>query len=525
MLVAVLIALWVAGTPVSIHASDTEPGESKAESTQLLRLRQATAQYPDDPNLAWALVRQLLNEGHAEAEAELRTFQQRWPRHQPEAGIHLGRILFEAERFEESLASLDQALAIDPKQAAGHIYRGLVLHRLKRTVAARKSLDEAVRLSPELRPEVARLRADMSPPPETPAPLESTETTPVELSASVTPASELDRGERGLEKPSFSAAHKPASDPLRFFASVGGEWDSNPDRQGRQGVREPADADFKGHWELGLSYQDRGNGEEDQSAWIPQLGAAYRFQGEQYDQTHDRNNQRHQGLASARWRISPRVTARSLGLAGYDWRAGRSYRWFVLKRPSLTFTASPKWGTSEVFGSVEYTQYFDDSNRSSFDLDGWEWGFGFRHRVRVPKVPKARATLGLRYSELDTESSRDAMGFESPYDNRSLEGRVGLEVILPWEVRADLAGSAGHAWYAHRNAIDFELGGSGDARRDTWFSWRAALRRPLNRLLDFELSYRGIDSESNVRSYDYTRHTIGFEIGVVWDYTPGRRAE
>lgn len=520
-----LLVPWLACAPHHVPSADPSAREAPAaDSDSIRRLRESAAEFPDDPDLAWALVRQLLIEEHPEAEAELRAYLERWPTHQPEAGIQLGRLLFASERLEEALAAIDAALEIDSEQAAGYVYRALALHRLGYDFEAHEALDEAARISPELGEEIARLRTSIGPAPLRPQNLASTELESIEAGETLVTSPDLERGERGAERPSFSAAREPTSEPFRLFAAVGGQWDSNPDRAGRQGGRDPADPDFDGIWELGLSYQDPGADEDERAAWIPRLGAGYSFEGAQHIDTHDRNYQRQQGFVSARWNLGS-VTARSLALAAYDRRSGSSYRWFGFGRMGLAYSASPKWGTSEIYGDAEYTDYSDGPSLSSLDLDGWELGGGIRHRARVPGTRKVRATLGVHYARLETDASRDALGFASPYDNRSLEGRMQVELILPWQLRADLSGVVGHAWYPHRNVVDFRLGGSGKKREDEWYSWYAALRRPLTRILDLELSYRGIDSNSNVPFYDYTSHTVGIEFGVVWDFTPWEDAD
>ena len=115
------------------------------EPAALERLRQVAAAHPDDPDLAWALARELADGGDPDAAlGALRRFRERWPDRRPEAARILGRLLHETGRDEEAVEVFD-----------GHTFHSQAVVGDHHDFVALKSIPGSI--APKLGAEVAGL--------------------------------------------------------------------------------------------------------------------------------------------------------------------------------------------------------------------------------------------------------------------------------------------------------------------------------------------------------------------------------
>ena len=119
----------------------------------------------------------------------------------------------------------------------------------------------------------------------------------------------------------------------------------------------------------------------------------------------------------------------------------------------------------------------------------------------------------------------------SSYDRYESEGRdwdrhgshtwVGLVQGLPLDFVFELTGSFYWHPYDHRSSFDLPqyVSGFGPERHDEIWDVDGELRYPITEWVEVSVHGRYINSESNVRTFDYDRWIAGGKVTLSWNNT------
>jgi tetratricopeptide (TPR) repeat protein len=476
----------------------------RLEPAALERLRQGAAAHPDDPDLAWALVRGLADGGDPEAAlGALRRFRERWPGLRPEAPRTLGRLLYETGRDEQAVEVLGEYLSRSRDDAVAHFFRGLALRRLGRPREAAEALERA-------------------------AALESTLTASALLLQGIDQlqAGDVEEGHRLIEEargldpdigipgdPRARATASSATRPgLALFARGGLEFDSNVTLDSdldTTAVHSDRD-DIRYLWSGGI-------------AWRPlqrsrvALTLGYRYDEWKHRDISSYDQRSHLAFASLLWRTAERASLRldgrfvALELDGHPYLRAESIQ------PNLFLTLHRRVGVLRTFARFERRRYHDPPLLDSLERDGILFGGGLEQILPIGLRPGAWLALQGRFDRSRTNADRDLFGLEGAYDYDRWGSTLTLHVPLPWQLDVRASASVARERYAHRNVVDLITDdgvGTVDPcrRRDTLIGGRLGIGRSLGRYLRLELGWRGTRRISNVDLYDYERHVVGLYI-------------
>ncbi len=495
LLAGLLGALVCAAAPAAAEPSDP-----------VQRLEAALAEHPDDPDLLWALARELRAAGRSgEAAEAFARFEARFPGRRPDAAFERGRALYEAGRYAEALAALERALARDGSDAAAQLYRGLALRRLGRREAADRALRAAASLDPDVAPEALLLRGLGR--------LESGDRrTGEEL---LREAIELDPGGEVADRARRLLRGRPRQAPgrsLELYAEGGFEYDSNVTLDSGTDLPGPSTdrRDARWLWAGGVSW--RPIRRDDAS-----LTLGYRFDQTEHDELDGFDQQSHLVFGSGAWRAAERIALRLDAFGSTSHLDSDPYLMRAGLRPNLLVELGPRAGLLRAFVEGERRDYREKAFLPSLERDAFVVGAGFEHFLTLPWRAGSWSALGLRYARTDTEAKRDLFGLAAAFDHDLWEASWRLRVPLPWKVEASTTLTLGYERYAHHNVIDFLTdNGVGtvdpDKRSDFVVDARLALARPLTRWSDLELSFRRIERHSNVDLYAYDRDVLGVNL-------------
>jgi tetratricopeptide (TPR) repeat protein len=473
----------------------------------IARLAEAVASHPDDPDLLFALARELAaSDRKAEAVLRLETLVERWPAFRAEAPLLLGRLHRELGDPDRAVPALERALVLDPDSGAAHLLLGLCLQELGREGEAEPHFEAAAERSPELRGE-AWLLAGLS---------------------------RLERGDRsgGDELLARVIADDPESESARsarlvlegvgrrrgrlhLHAYAGVEYDSNVTLDsGDDFTGLPLDQSDVGFvWGSAVSYDlvraDRGG---------VSVGALYdqsaHLELDEWDM------QQFGGVVSSGLRLGERLASRLDGRVAYALRDSDPYLLSGGLRPSLIATLGERAGWLRAFAGTDWYEYDETPFTPALERDGFAWGGGLEHVLPIPRLRSAAVSLRGTWQRYESQAERDELlGFEGDYDHDAWGAAARVYVPLPWRFSAEWGVAYQREAYAHPNLIDALTDeGVGTAtpsrRRDR--SWETALRlsRPVSRFLDVEGSAGYFDQHSNVDVYDYDRWVTGLLVRV-----------
>jgi len=477
------------------------------ESVALARLAEAVASHPDDPDLRFALARELAASGRdAEAAAQLETLVQRWPSYRAEAPLLLGRLHYELGRPEQAVPALERALALDPGSGAAHLLLGVCLEALGRAEEAEPHFEAAAESSPALRGE-AWLLAGLS---------------------------RLERGDRegGDDLLARVIADDPESESARSARLV---LEGAGRRPGRLHLHAYGGVQYDSNVTLDSGDDFTGLPLE-QSDVVFVWGSAVSFDvvreerggislGAVYDQSahlelDDWDMQQFGGVLSSGLRLTERLAARLDGRVAYAWRDSDPYLLSGGLRPSLIATLGPRAGWLRGFAGTDWYEYDETPFTPALERDGFGWGGGLEHVVPIPRLRNAAFSLRGSWQRYESQARRDELlGFDGDYDHDAYGGAARVVVALPWRVSAEWGAAYQHEVYANPNLVDALTDeGIGTAtpsrRRDHTFETRLRLSRPLTRFLDVEASAGYLDQLSNVDVYAYDRWVTGLIVRV-----------
>ena len=498
---------WLAGLSMLAVTFGVAPARAQQSSAELEHLAQAVASHPEDPDLLFAYARSLTaNARDEEAVEQLRRLNARWPEHSAEAWLLLGRLLYELGRAEEAVSPLERACVLDPASGPSRFYLGLALQGSGRGEEAEAQLEFAAQQTPELRGD-AWLLAGLS---------------------------RLERGDRvgGDELLERAIEADPDSDSarsarlvlegagpqrrrFRLQAYSGYEYDTNVTLDsGDDFTGLPADrSDSSFSWGTGLSVAAL-RGER----YVVSLGGSYdqnaHLQLDEWDSQH------FGGTLSAGWQAMERLAVRLDSNLYYSRLDNDPYLLSGGLNPSLVVSLGSRAGWLRAFGNTGWYGYEDQPISSALERDGFAFGTGLEHGVRIPGLENAVFSWFGSWGRYDSEATPDPLlGFEGDYDRDGYGGGARISTALPWRFSADFGFSFLREDYANPNLVDFLTDdgvGNPNPRRRRDGIWEARLRliRPVTRLIDLELSTRYGDHDSNVDLYDYDRWVSGLAVRI-----------
>jgi len=492
---AALVLVFLALLPAGVRGEE--------EPSDLLRLAQAAAQYPDDPDIALAYGDALARAHQPAAAAEqLASVEARFPGRSPGLGLRVAELQLDAGQDAEALSKLDALVAAEPGSGPVHLYRGLALRRLGRREEAFGEFQRAAELTPELRPEALLLCG-----------LERmAEGQPGEAEPLLREAIASDPTSEAARRSQLLLPAQPAvvaGPPLSLGLVSGFEYDSNVTLGNdlRLGPPSQAKADWAGIFGAGAVVRPlRGE--------TAGLVVGYRFDTGLYTNLGAYDYQNHLGFGSLYLRPTSQLTLRLDGLASYGLLDSQRYVETYLVRPNLFFSFGDRLGVSRLYADFENVRYFEDNLLSSLDRSGHVYGVGIDHTFPLFRWPGVFATVHARWSKQNTFASQDLLGFDGAYDYQRTEAGLGLHLPLFFGVLAETNVTVGWEPYANANVIDFLTDdGVGNPaprrRRDLVTDAGVSLSRPLFGGLVLELAWRMTHRSSNVELYAYDRNVVG----------------
>jgi tetratricopeptide (TPR) repeat protein len=485
-----------------------------AGATADVRLERALAESPDDPDLAWARVRDLAaGEASEETVASLESFLARWPHRRPEANLLLGRQLSALGRDEEAIPKLERATADLPRSGAARFHLALALRAVGRLEEADRQLAFAARLAPELAAEASLLRALGRLDSDDPDGAQDLLQQVIELD----PEGEAARGARLML--SQLGTPRPNMLGLRFDGYAGMQYDDNVRLESGAVPGSVVDGDFAGTWGSTLSWDIplAGLGGEGSFERFS-LATGLRYDSRDFIDVDDFDTQEVSGFASARWKANDRV---SLGLDsahGRAFLAEEAYSSLTHVRPNLTWAAGERGGVLRLWGRYQWVRYENPPLFSSLERDGEGYGVGIEHFFALPGLPRAWAGWLFDWRRSLTDAEPDLLGFEGDYDHDRYRGGLRGHVGLPWSFSLDGAATLAQERYLNDNLVDFLSrllsGEAGRPRRreDLVVDTRLALTYELSRRIDIELQWSFLERLSNADLYDYDRNSLGLAV-------------
>lgn len=474
-----------------------------APDSVIERLEATRDAFPDDPDLQWALARAYADADQSEAAAEhMREFISRWPDRRPDAHFELGRMLFRAERLEEALTAFAAAIAAQSESGPAHFYRALVLRELTRRGEADAAFARAIEFSPTLEPEALLLRAlDL-----------------FEFGNDVAAESLLRRlleieptGETAERARLLLADARPLDREhwYRADARAGFEWDSNPllDPSGG-GLQALDDGDGRAVIEVGFGVR------------APKLhgfgaDAGYRLQAGWHLDEVDYDYLANMAFATGHYAIRENIVAALSGVFLHLRQDDSDYYYTGSLRPQLVVSFGERVGATRLFAEVGWHRFDDPPAVSALERDAIFYGAGFEHLVRL-FYPGATAKFGARFERSDTESDW-LHPFDGDYDRDLWEGRLSVDLPLPWQLQGRLTAIVGHERYENVNLQHFLTNFEKKKRRDTLGELRISLVRPIVDHIEVELSWRGTHSVSNLELFEYDRQIVGAYLRITTD--------
>ncbi|MCZ6571025.1 MAG: tetratricopeptide repeat protein [Deltaproteobacteria bacterium] len=492
---------------LALSLLSTVPLARAVSLDELERLRAATREYPDDPDLAWALAAALRDSGRQQdALDHFRRNGERWPDWRAQYAFERGRLLYERGEFPGALDAFETAIYLDPLGGSARLYRALALQELGRRADAERELRVLERLEPELKAETLLLRA-----------MNRMEVgDQIGSQRLLQEVIALDPTSPPARRASLFLDARPrdeVEDPiLSTWVQIGTELDSNVtlDSGTDLGGVSTGQADASANWGGGFVWQPL------RTEWGT-LSLGYRYSESSHEDLKAFNLQSHLLFSSLSFDGPGRLSKRIDGMVSSVHLDDDRYAHSWLVRPNLFVLINNTWGVSRLY--VEYLRrsYHDEPLFSSLDRDGTTYGIGVEHYLPLPGWEGSLASIAMKLARTDSEASRDPLGFEGDYDRRRAEIRTQLK--LPLGAAFDLSISGGVAWerYRNENLIDaLTDNGVGtptpSKRRDLIGDATLALGWSISPHLRLELRWQNIRDRSNVDVYDYSRSIVGVQL-------------
>ena len=479
------------------------------------RWERAAAENPDDPDVAWALARELADAGETEAAIEqLRAVTSRWPDRRAGAWLLLGRLLSEQGREGEAVEPLERAVAAHPTSGPARFHLALALRATGRLEEADAQLRFAAFHAPELAAEATLLRAlgrlerdD-----------EAVARQLLEETIELDPDGDAAHGARLLLR---QQTRERRHYGFQIDAHAGGQYEDNVRLESGAVPGAEIDGDYAATWGSTLTWDVPlpGFGGEGDGGRFGFVTSAY-YEGTDYRDEDVFDGHDVGGLGSLRWNLSPRASLRFDGLYGHSFLDDASYYQRTDLRPNFLFGLGERAGVLRFWGSYAWVRFDDRPLFSSLERDGNTFGGGLEHFFGVPGLSEAWAGWYFDWQRTTTESEADLLGFEGDFDNDRYRGGFRTRFGLPFEFSLQTNASLAGEFYENENLLDFltqlQVGdpGRAKAREDWLLDTSVTLVRPLWRTIDLELRWSYLQRFSNADLYDYDRSIYGVAFRI-----------
>ena len=469
------------------------------------RLQSAISEHPSDPDLRWALARNLASSGNSgEAIQKTRDFVARWPDRRPEARIEIARMLIESDASEHAIELLGEELAVNPRSAMAHFYRGLAFRKISLYSEANRAFQIAGSLEPSIRSETLLARAlslfDMG-----------QEDEAVGLLQTIL---QIDPSGDSAVRARLLLRQRELLDLVRRWrvdGYAGFEWDDNVTLESSENeIPASGRDDWSGIWGVGLTARP----------WLSERAAVtigYRYDQSRHADLTDFDVLGNTLFASATWRIDDRLAVRVDGLLGSTLQDLHDELLNGSLRPSLIYSFGPDWGAIRVFGQFEGSEYHDDTVIEQWERDALTFSAGAEHFLPL-RMKESWLALSGSWARTLTQADPGggASGYDGDYDYDSWRIRGIAMLPLPFGLRAQIDGAYNHDRY-HNDNFSYLLQKLGEGvaaidprkRRDDVLSGRIGLSRAIVDHVRFEIYWRGTRRISNVDVFDYDKQVVG----------------
>jgi tetratricopeptide (TPR) repeat protein len=470
------------------------------------KLREAVDRYPEDPDLAWALTRELAGSEHTDQALEhAEDFLDRWPERRPDARVQIARWMLDVGDAEKAAMLLDEELKLKPKSAVARFYRGMAFRAKGRIVESNREFAISARLAPELRAESLLAQAlglfDLGKDDEA-----------VDLLREilkVDPTSESAiRARLMLRQREVLSMQR----IWRLDAYAGFEWDSNVLLESAANEAIGTDReDFRGIWGLGATIRAL-------TTESASLALGYRFDQSMHDELGTFDLITNSGFASGSLELTRSLIARLDALAWNTRQSGHNELTAGSIRPNLILSLGPDWGAIRFFAQYEILEYDDQTLISPWERDGYSVGGGLEHFLPLPirsSFLSTSASFQRNSTQADTSGLDD--GFDGDFDYDSWKVRARATLMLPGRIRSGLEVAYSRDDYLNDNFLNalgtFEI----KKREDDIVSSRIEFSRTLVKHTELQVYWRGTWRMSNVSFYDYDQQVVGALIRVTTD--------
>lgn len=485
----------------------TAAADAPAPPSAVERLRAAVALHPSDPDLRFALARELARAGDAAGALDhARVFLARWPDRRADARIELAAALLDGAAPGAATTLLDEAIERAPDEAMPRFYRGIAYRASGRVEAANREFRRAGELEPALLAETLLARA--------------------------LGLFDLGRDDEALVLLREIVATDPTSDTalrarlllrqrelpgqgrrFRVDAYAGIEYDDNVTLENAENtIAASGRDDFRWVWGAGASLHAL-------RTERARLTVGYR-----YDQTShtDLGNFDVLGntvFASGVYALRDDLVLRLDGIFGNTLQDLGNELIGGSIRPNLIYSLGPKRGAVRAFAQVEFSEYDEvpSALQSPWERDAITTSVGAEYFL-----PRALDESWIAVSGAWSHSRTQARSlgeFDGDFDYDAWRLRAATALTLPCDVRLDLDASYTHDRYHNDNyAYHVATGFTGfRKRRDDIMSGRIALSREIVGPVRLEIYWRGARRVSNVDVFDYDKQVAGAVLRVAID--------
>lgn len=459
------------------------------------------------------------------------------------AEVVKGQCQIRLERYEEAVASLERARALDPHLPLIDLQLGIARFHAGDSAGAQRAFADA-RAAGTTRPELdfyealLRLQAGQDAAATARAFERARRERPAEFDPAASyyaglawsSANDAQRAREALQRvieqspgtPWAAAAQRaldrlgagPAAPGLWVRLQAGMEWDSNVAFLGN-GLATPdqisSKSDVRGVWsaDVGSELWRRGG-------WA--LGARAFY----YGSAHVRDSEFDLEFPGAAAWVDRETSERSLFRLesgfGYGWLGYDPYvaSWFATPQ---WFLDQGRWGVTRFYSAFTVDNFLSDHNgggsgfpgsNDSRNRDGWGVIPGIDHRVllRDGATELRGGVFGEHY---------DAKGRDWDFWGVGVHG--GFRQELPWRLALDTEARYAHRPFSHPST--YEVPPSNHDRSDDFVEVDVHLERPITDRLTASVRYDYLRNFSNVDVFDYDRHLVGAYLTYFWQKRPG----
>jgi len=443
-------------------------------------LARAVELAPDDARALSAYAQALLVSGDAEGSAATLERLREVDPGAPGFDYFVGLASYQLGNWEATRESLQRSLAVRPESAFSHLFLGVAHQELGDLEDARREFDEAERLDPSLKGQIAYRRALLAVTRQRYGDAREY----FQVVRERRPESLLGRSAASY----LSMLDRRSPRGFEFYATLGGGYDSNVNLSPDDDPALVSNRDDGlAILEVGGSYR-YGTGPYDM-----RVGQSFytTFYGDEHDFDQEISRSWIWGQAKL-----PRGFSADLGYTfEYVWVDWDSFRFTHAVEPGLSFELDNV--LLRAFYRFEDRNYEQSLPSPNLDRDGHVQRAGADVYAYLPNSfgwGSNWLRIGYRYRVEDADG-RD-------FDASGNEPVITLGLPLPWDLLLIAQGRFEWRNYDHASSLAPAAG----RRKDTLARFWTGLSRSFGEHLSVELRYRYTHRDSNVAVFDYDRH-------------------